>query len=91
MTWTHVGNFLEKFRNLKPPKKFTQDETIKIINDILGISLAEDGVEQKGVTLFIKTKNSAIKSEIFLRKNKILEDLNKKLGPKAPKDIRFSN
>ncbi|MFA4890204.1 MAG: hypothetical protein WC587_01025 [Candidatus Paceibacterota bacterium] len=91
MAWSRASNFLEKFKNLKPPKKFTQDETIKIINDILGISLKDGDIEQKGMALFIKSKNPAMKSEIFLRKNKILEDLSKKLGHKAPKDIRFSN
>jgi hypothetical protein len=91
MAWMKAGNFLDKFKNLKPPKKFTQDETIKIINNILGFSFAEGDIEQKGTTLFIKAKNPAIKSEVFLRKNKILEDLRQKLGPKAPQDIRFSN
>lgn len=91
MAWNRASNFLEKFKKLKPPKKFTQDETIKIIKDIMGFSFADGDIEQKGAAIFIKTKNSVQKSEIFLRKNKIIEELGKKLGTKAPKDIRFSN
>ncbi len=89
MTWVSAEKFLEKFKNLKPPKKFTQDETIRIIKDIMGISLEDGDIERKGTAIFIKTKNSTQKSEIFLRKNKIIGELEKKLGSKAPKDIRF--
>jgi len=89
MTWVSAEKFLEKFKNLKPPKKLIQDETTRTIKDILGVSLVDDDIEQKGVTLFIKTKNSVQKSEIFLRKNKIIGKLEKKLGSRAPKDIRF--
>jgi hypothetical protein len=90
MAWNSAAVFLEKFKKFTPPKKITQNQTIKIIKDILGVPLEEECVEKKGNSLFIKTKNPFFKSDIFLRKNQILRELEKKLGPRAPKEIKFN-
>lgn len=44
--------------------------------------------ERNGV-LFLKIENPALKNEIFLKKEVILEALREKLGNKSLKDLRF--
>lgn len=80
---------MERFTNLKPPKKFIQDETAQAIKSILNIDINLDDIEERGNIIYIKTKNPSAKNEIFLKKNLILEILQKKIGNRAPKDLRF--
>ncbi len=89
MAWNKIGIFLKKFKDLKTPKKFILDETFKIIQNISGVFFNLKDIEQKGGIIFIKTKNSVKKNEIFINKEKILKELFKKFGLTAPKDIRF--
>lgn len=89
MTWNSVGNYLNKFKKLKPPKDFLKEQTVLVIKKILDIDLEPEDIDCRGATLFIKTKNASLKNAIFLNKEKILEKLSEKLGPKSPRDIRF--
>ncbi len=74
---------------MKAPKDALKTEIILIIKDIFDVSLESKDVECRAGTIFIKTKDSALKNEIFMKKAKILELLSKKLGPSSPKDLRF--
>jgi hypothetical protein len=89
MTWNKIGSFLKKFKDLKPPKKFAQDEIIKIIQNVSGVFVCPPDIEQRGGIVYIKTKNSIRKNEIFINKEKILKKLSQKLRLSAPKEIRF--
>lgn len=89
MTWSSVGNYLNKFKSLKPPRDFLKEQTALIIKEILRIDLRPEDIDCRGATLFVKTKNASLKNAIFLNKEKILEKLSKKLGNRAPKDLRF--
>lgn len=89
MAWINIENFLEKFRELKPPKKFIEDETVKTINIILNISLKTEDIDYRNGIIYIKPINSNLKNEIFMKKEKILEELSKKFKKRAPRDIRF--
>ncbi|MES2060088.1 MAG: hypothetical protein V4438_03595 [Patescibacteria group bacterium] len=69
-----INSFFEKYKHLKNPK----DDKIRIaiiISDVLGIEIGEELVEIKKDTLSIKA-DSYLKTEIFMRKDKILEALN---------------
>lgn len=89
MTWSGLENYLEKFRRIKAPEDFLKDKISLTIKDILQIEIGLKDIEVRGATIFIKTKNAALKNEIFLNKGKILEKLSKKLGNHAPTDLRF--
>jgi hypothetical protein len=89
MPWENVGRFLDRFNNLKPPKKFIQSETAQVVKSVASIDINPDEIEERGGIIYIKTKNSSLKNEIFLKKNLILDILQKRIGNKAPKDLRF--
>ncbi len=84
----NIGNFLDRFQALKPPKKFVQDETAKAVGAILGASVKEEDIDERGGVVYIRTKNPALKNNIFMRKADVLDELSKTLGKKI-KDIRF--
>ncbi len=89
MDWKIAGGFLEKFKKIKPPKKFLQEEILKILQEKINFSFKQKDIEIKGNTILIKTDNQSLKNEIFLKREKILSELTKKIGPKGPTNIRF--
>jgi hypothetical protein len=87
--WKNIGNFLERFANFRPSKKLIKEESAKIISGLLNIEINSENFEERDGVLFLKSANPALKNEIFLKKNQILEVLKERLGEKAPRDIRF--
>lgn len=89
MPWQNIGNFLDRFANLKTPKNFIQEEARQAIKNILNVEINPEEMEWRGGVVYIKIKNSALKNEIFIKKEKILEILKQRLGSRAPIDLRF--
>lgn len=89
MGWENIGGFLDRFKSFKPPKKFMQDEAVEAINRVIGVSVSPDDIEKRGAVIYVKTKNQALKSQIFMNKEKILSEFSKKFGSNCPKEIRF--
>jgi len=92
MPWNSVSKYLEKFFIISPPGKFYQKEIIKSLNEILNINLSEDGAEYRFGIIYIKNNpavSGALKNEIFLNKEKILNQINQKLKNQKIKDLRF--
>lgn len=90
--WNNISNYLEKFFKITPPKKFYQGEVVEALNKILNINLFEDDVEYRFGTIYIKNNPSirgALKTEIFLNKEKIIRLLSQKTKNNGVKDIRF--
>jgi len=87
--WKNIGNFLERFANLKPSKKLIKEESAKIIGGILNIEIKPDNFEERDGVLYLKIENPALKNEIFLKKNQILDAFKEGLGKNAPRDLRF--
>ena len=87
--WKNVGKFLERFANLRPSKTLIKEQSAKIISGLLNVEIKPDNFEERDGVLYLKSANPALKNEIFLKKNQILEALKEKLGPNAPRDIRF--
>lgn len=71
----NLSSLLEKFKNIKNPKE-DRINIAKIICDSSGIKINESQISVTKNILSIKT-NNYIKTEIFLKKEKILEELTK--------------
>jgi len=83
----NLEGFLNKFKHLLQSSKASKESIISSVRHITHIELAERNVELKEGILHIQA-SPLVRSEIFMRKHKILEDLKSKLGTKAPRDIR---
>lgn len=87
--WSNIGNFLGRFANFRPSKNLIKEQSAQIINVILNAEIKQDEIEERDGVLFFKSSNPALKNEIFLKKNQIIEALKEKLGSNAPRDLRF--
>jgi hypothetical protein len=86
--WRSAGQFLNRFKNLKLSKTFIQKESAEAMAAVLKIKIKPEDVQEINGTLFVKSNNSSLRNEIFLKKREILNVLRQRLGPKAPRDIR---
>ena len=68
-----------------------QQKAVIIWPKIVGTKIAENTTAElvDFNVLTIKVKNSTWRNELFLKKNIILEKLNKELGPNTIKELRF--
>ena len=68
-----------------------QQRAIIIWPKIVGSKIAENTIAElvDFNTLTIKVKNSTWRNELYLKKDIILEKLNKELGPNTIKELRF--
>jgi len=83
----NIDSFLEKFKNLTPPHKEVRRVVILVVKKNTNIQLEEEQILSHGNTVYLKIK-PIYKTEIFLNKKKILEEIKDVLGLKAPQDIR---
>ena len=88
MAWINAGDFLGKFKSIRPPKKFTVEEAAEAGKRASGIPVKPEELEERGGTRIIKARSPAAKSVIFTNKEKIMEELGKRLG-KRIKELRF--
>ncbi|MFC1756806.1 hypothetical protein ACFLZC_01440 [Patescibacteria group bacterium] len=84
-----IRNFLSRFKDIKAPDKAVEYEVKKFIGNIF--SENADGVEVsfKKPNLIIKSNNQVLKNEIFIRKEEILEKINKEINFKQNINIFF--
>ncbi len=75
----NIEDFLIKFKNIKPPNDTTRGYVSDVIFDTLNIKIEKVNIKINNNSIYIKTSH-IIKNEIFLNKQKILNELNNKLG-----------
>lgn len=83
-----IGQFLKKFSNLTLPDETLKKAFIALVEKELGITLQRDQVIIKHKVITVLNVASGLKSELFLRKQKLLTRLQEELGAVAPEDIR---
>jgi len=85
--WKTLSPFLEKFKNIKVPKEAIVDDLIDVILDVVGIKLEKENITVNKPVVYIKAI-PVIKNEIFFKKQKILEEMEKRFYSKTINDIR---
>ena len=83
----NIGDYLKRFVGLTPPDDFIKEEVLKIVKDKIGIDLNKKEITISNGVIYIKT-TPIIKNEIFINREKILQNLKQTLGIKSPKDIK---
>lgn len=82
-----VKFFLQKFSNLTLPDDTLKRLFIDIVVKTCGIELDRSQIVFRRGELLVTT-SPIVKSELFLRKNQIMKQLEIELSVKAPKNIR---
>lgn len=83
----NISAYLEKFKKLTPPDDSLRTKIVQIISDLFEEEIKKEDVRLRNGIVFMSIKNSKLKSEIFLKKRKILEEIKKNFGEKV-RDIR---
>ena len=68
-----------------------QNKALLVWDDVVGVKVSENTTPEKveAGTLYIKASNSTWRQELVFKKDDILKKLNKKLGEKTIKEIKF--
>ena len=68
-----------------------QNKALLVWDDVVGAKVSENTTPEKveAGTLYIKASNPTLRQELVFKKEDILKKLNKKLGEKTIKEIKF--
>ena len=69
----------------------SQNKALLVWDDVVGAKVSENTTPEKveAGTLYIKASNPTWRQELMFKKEEILKKLNKKLGEKTIKEIKF--
>ena len=69
----------------------SQNKALLVWDDVVGAKVSENTTPEKveAGTLYIKASNPTWRQELMFKKEEILKNLNKKLGEKIIKEIKF--
>ena len=88
----HIGRAIEKLlRKVGLEKGVAQQNALFVWKEVVGKRVAENTTAEKidhGV-LMVRTTTPTWRQELQLQKTTIIKKLNKKLGKKVIKDVRF--
>jgi hypothetical protein len=87
-----INEFLTRFKkSIKPSSVFLEKEIKKIISNLLFLPVEDLNCQIiiKNQDLIIKTNDSALKNEIFLKKDFILNKLESQMKKRFIKNIYF--
>lgn len=83
----HITEFFKKFSGITPPEKSIKDAVIHAVLKEVGERIEAKNIRIQNTsssTSVLLLVSPALKSEIFMHKQEILQDLKESLGSKAP-------
>ena len=86
MSFNTIKPLLDRFKNITPPNDFIRGVTSDVIKKKTGILIKKENIYVRDNMLYIQAK-PLIKNEIFLYREKIIEELVEKLGDKSPNGL----
>jgi hypothetical protein len=82
-----ISFFLAKFKNLGLGDAVAKAAFTEVVEKVLGVKLGPESVKLKDGTFFVSA-DSVVKSELFLKRSKILTELASFLGSVKKHDVR---
>ena len=78
---------LERYRHLTLPDDAVRSEFVHAVARVLGVVIEKGDVSLRNGTLYVKG-SPALKSELFMKRRLLLDEMRGVLEKKAPEDIR---
>lgn len=82
----NLGDLLEKYKKLISTDRRTAEVVIEVVKNLTDIELKREQLKINSWTVFVKAP-SGVKAEIFLKRQKILEEVGRRIGSGSPKII----
>jgi len=73
-----IGLFLNRFKNITPPKRFICAEFCDVVKNEMGFKLDDGLIDVRGGVLYISA-TGPLKHAIYSRRHDLLKELNKRL------------
>lgn len=83
-----ISSLLERFKRFSRPNIEIREAVSKAIKSEIGADVPEKEIYVKGGIVYIKTHNSILKNELYLKKHRILDLVLNSCGPKSISDIK---
>ncbi|MCR4330518.1 MAG: hypothetical protein NUV49_01395 [Patescibacteria group bacterium] len=83
----NIENFLKRFTLLTPPDDAIRRGVQEVLEKEIGVFVEKKNISIHNNIIYIKTK-PLFKNEIFIKKQSILKELEKKFHQKTPRDIK---
>ena len=82
----NIANFFKKFKNIRPTSGVVKVVVLDVLKK-MNIPILGDEIVYSGGVVYIKS-SQIIKSEIFINKKSILDEIENKLNKRIVVDIR---
>lgn len=86
MPFNSIDSFFGRFKKITPPNESVRKAVAEVLLEVMGVKIDISQIKVEGENIRIKN-NPFVKSNIFLHKEQILQNLEKKLGKQTPKNI----
>ena len=83
-----LSSLLERFKRFSRPNIQIREAVSKAIKSEIGADVSEKDISVKGGVVYIKTHNSILKNELYLKKQNILANVQNVCGSKSVNDIK---
>jgi hypothetical protein len=78
---------LDRYRHITVPDDTVRTEFVRVVKNILDVEIDKGDVSVRKGVLYVKAC-PALKSELFMRQNKIMDEMKVLLEKKTPECIR---
>ncbi|MFZ2072558.1 MAG: hypothetical protein WA101_00860 [Minisyncoccia bacterium] len=82
-----IKDLLLRFNNILLSEEVKKESIKNIISEVINVPIQSNDIKIKNGTVYLSIK-PIYKSEIFMKREKILQKLQESLGKKAPQEIR---
>ena len=86
MEFNNIKKLLKRFKNLEPDDAYIKDAIIAVIEELFDEKIERNEMEVQKGTIYLRV-HPALKSEIYIKKTRTLELINKKLEKNIVKNI----
>jgi hypothetical protein len=81
MALDHLSSFFRRFQNVTAPDESVRKAFSATVFEKIGVMIGIENINVKNGEILVKT-NPAIKNEMFMRKQDILNEVNTRTGKK---------
>ncbi len=81
------SSLLGRFKHIRPPDESVRLRVVALLNEYCSGDVDIAAVTVKNGTIYVSGE-PALKSELFLKRRKIMDILSQEFGDKKPQDIR---
>ena len=83
-----ISDFFKKIQNKHSKELFVRSSIQVIIKKHVGVDIPVESISIKSSSIYLKNQSQSARSQIFIRKQGILDDTNNLLKPQKIIDIR---